>query len=267
MRLGGAAARAIAALGVTLAPENRLALSLRVVEEASRSPAHTLAKQLDAQQSIIEAFLVSYVARRTRKLELAGKLRALLHGTLELSRDLDSRARDEQFEVFVWALLELAGLGLVTAEEPDFVVSSRRSRIGVAVKRLSSSTSLSRHVKKAAKQMSRHGVDVGILAINVDVPLRRHDGDRDKYISSIPEQVELLLSKITRDHRIEAVVVVGAIPRVAQNGLPSLNYVLSTRLLQVPEEDQSRTTASFNALGSRIRERVERAVAEGIANG
>ncbi len=101
----------------------------------------------------------------------ASKLNAMMGGALdEEGRDVEPR--NTQFELYIAALLHLAGLTVLRGE-PDLLFDFGFQRVGVAAKRIKSlrDDQVTRHVKKARNQVVASSYP-GWIALNFD---RRFD--------------------------------------------------------------------------------------------
>jgi hypothetical protein len=86
----------------------------------------------------------------------------------------ETPGRDAQFELFVAAVCQSAGLEPVGYEEPDVICSLDGVRYAIAAKRVKSLGSLDKRVKKAAEQIQRASLP-GIIAVETCVLLNRNN--------------------------------------------------------------------------------------------
>jgi hypothetical protein len=90
---------------------------------------------------------------------------------------LNSPGRDKQFELYLAAICQNAGLHPVDYEEPDVTCVVSGTKFGIAAKRIKSKTpsQLKKHVEKAAKQLKDQRLP-GIIAL--ELTLRRNPTNR-----------------------------------------------------------------------------------------
>jgi hypothetical protein len=82
----------------------------------------------------------------------------------------ESEGRDAQFELYIAALCQNAGLSPVAYEEPDVTCMVDGIKFGVAAKRIKSLSQLEKHVRKGAKQIQRSGLP-GVVALELSLAL------------------------------------------------------------------------------------------------
>ena len=83
-----------------------------------------------------------------------------------------SKGRDAQFELFVAAVCQSAGLHPVAREEPDVTCHVDAVKFGIAAKRIKNIRNLEAHVRKAANQIKKAGLP-GVIALDTNVALNR----------------------------------------------------------------------------------------------
>jgi hypothetical protein len=105
----------------------------------------------------------------------------------------NSPGRDRQFELYLAAICQNAGLHPVDYEEPDVTCVVEGITFGIAAKRIKSRTvsGLEKHVKKAAKQLKDQGLP-GIIAL--ELTLRRNPMNRG-VTSNLESQMYFMTSE------------------------------------------------------------------------
>ncbi|MFH1924775.1 MAG: hypothetical protein ABIP48_33415 [Planctomycetota bacterium] len=79
-----------------------------------------------------------------------------------------SKGRDFQFELFVAAICQNAGLTPVEREEPDVTCTVDRVKYGIAAKRVKSAGNLRKRIQKGADQIQKAGLP-GIIALETSL--------------------------------------------------------------------------------------------------
>ena len=102
----------------------------------------------------------------------------------------ESPGRDAQFELYVAAIAEKAGLRPVVCEEPDVTCVVQGVKFGVAAKRLKSLSQFGKRVRQGINQVSRTKLP-GIIA--VDISLAR-DQNNAPIISPFESQMYRLIA-------------------------------------------------------------------------
>lgn len=95
-----------------------------------------------------------------------------------------SKGRDAQFELFVAAICQKAGMHPVSREEPDVTCHVGDIKFGIAAKRFKNVTNLGKHVRKAADQIKKTMLP-GIIALDTCVALNRNN---ERITTQIPEK-------------------------------------------------------------------------------
>ncbi len=95
-----------------------------------------------------------------------------------------SKGRDAQFELFVAAICQKAGMLPLSREEPDVTCHAGTIKFGIAAKRIKNENRLEKHIRKAADQIKKTGLP-GIIAIHTDVALNRSN---KRITTPIPEE-------------------------------------------------------------------------------
>ncbi len=96
----------------------------------------------------------------------------------------NSKGRDAQFELFVAAICQNAGMLPIFREEPDVTCHAGDIKFGIAAKRIKNVDRLEKHVRKAAGQIKDTGLP-GIIALETCVALNRNN---ERFIRQIPEE-------------------------------------------------------------------------------
>jgi hypothetical protein len=124
----------------------------------------------------------------------------LLNDSVLPQHDKDSPGRDRQFELYLAAICQNAGLVPVDYEEPDITCFIDGAKFGIAAKRLKSRkpSQLEKHVRKGADQLRQQGLP-GIVAL--ELSLSRNQSNRP-IISQIDSQMHLMIADAkNRDFR------------------------------------------------------------------
>ena len=95
-----------------------------------------------------------------------------------------SKGRDAQFELFVAAICQKAGMHPVSREEPDVTCHVGDIKFGIAAKRIKNVTSLEKHVRKAAHQIENARFP-GIIVLDTCVALNPHN---ERITTPIPDE-------------------------------------------------------------------------------
>ncbi len=98
--------------------------------------------------------------------EFKNKLEELLDGDLDLLKRNRTRAKDTLWEFEVRNVLARGNI-LSRFEEPDLVISSSPTPIGIACKKIYSEKNLGKTVSIAVEQIERRGQE-GVIALNID---------------------------------------------------------------------------------------------------
>ena len=85
-----------------------------------------------------------------------------------------STGRDAQFELFVAAICQNAGMHPVYREEPDITCHATGIKFGIAAKRIKNINRLEKHIRKAADQIQRTELP-GIIALDTCIALNRNN--------------------------------------------------------------------------------------------
>lgn len=106
--------------------------------------------------------------------------------------DANSPGRDRQFELYLAAICQKAGLIPICYDEPDVVCTVDGVKFGIAAKRIKSQSmlALGKHIKKAARQLAGQSLP-GIVAL--DLTLSRNPTNKPM-TSRLKEQVFPIIS-------------------------------------------------------------------------
>ncbi len=118
--------------------------------------------------------------------------RHLLNDSALPQQDQDSPGRDRQFELYLAAICQNAGLVPVDYEEPDVTCHIDGTKIGIAAKRLKSTraSQIKNRVREGAGQLRKQGLP-GIVAL--DLSLSRNPTNRP-IVSQIQSQMYLMIT-------------------------------------------------------------------------
>jgi hypothetical protein len=172
---------------VTVPPANRLARAVERIARVNADPPslHSMPDAeadllLDASRDVFEAFLVTWTAverPQYRALFPVDKMGAFFEGADSPEHDTTPSARNAQFELLVGAHFALGGAAIERGE-PDYVVHYGDRPLGIAVKRLSSTSprALESRLREGSNQIARHQA-AGLVAVNLDGWVRDLSGD------------------------------------------------------------------------------------------
>lgn len=108
----------------------------------------------------------------------------------------ESKGRNAQFELFIAAVCQNAGLHPVRREEPDVTCHIEGMKFGIAAKRVKNVDNLRKHIRKAAEQVEGTKL-AGVIALDTNVALNR-DNERITVPLSDNEFFVLYKSALTR---------------------------------------------------------------------
>jgi len=116
----------------------------------------------------------------------------LLNDSVLPQDDKDSPGRDRQFELYLAAICQNAGLVPVDYQEPDITCFVDGTKFGIAAKRLKSRnpSQLERHLRKGADQLRQQGLS-GIVAL--ELSLSRNQSNRP-IVSQLQSQMHLMIA-------------------------------------------------------------------------
>lgn len=102
----------------------------------------------------------------------------------------NSPGRDAQFELYLAAICQNAGLLPVDYEEPDVTCTVEGTKFGIAAKRLKRLSQIKNRIRKAADQIKNANLP-GIIAL--DLSFARNQGNRP-IISQVESQLYLMIA-------------------------------------------------------------------------
>lgn len=178
----------IKSFGVQPHPESRLMRMHRVLTEANGiiPPDHPeFETALEAERDLqVLAFVFEMADEHATDAEFGRLVRNALKDSLLPNDDRsNSRGRDAQFELFVGAVCQNAGLHPVAREQPDVTCHIEGIKFGIAVKRIKSIANLQKNVRKAAEQIEGTRLP-GIIALETNLALNL---DNQRITTPIPE--------------------------------------------------------------------------------
>lgn len=202
----------VKALGLHPHPQSRLMRMHRVLTEGDRiiRPDHPdfetaleagrdlqvltdFDTALEAERDLqVLAFVFDTAAAQQNDIEFKRLVKHALKDSVLPQRDrTQSRGRDAQFELFVGAICQSAGLLPVAREEPDVTCTIDGVKFGIAAKRLKNVGNLEKRVRKSATQIENAGFR-GIIALDTCVARNRNN---KRITTAIPDERFGLLYK------------------------------------------------------------------------
>jgi len=178
---------AVEALGLKLDPASRLMQMCRVLTEAKGTitpdgPSFPIALEAERDLQLLGFVFDQSNPHRARS-DFKALVKRMLHDSVLPQNDRqESEGRDSQFELFIAAICQSAGLIPVDYEEPDVTCTVQGIKFGIAAKRLKSITNLDKRVRKAAQQIERAN-QPGIVALDTCIALNR---DNERITTPIP---------------------------------------------------------------------------------
>jgi len=167
----------IKALGLSLHPQSRLMQMYRVLTTAGGiispdDPGFQTALESERDLQVL-GFVFEQADMHPTDAEFQRLVKKALKDSLLPNEDRSqSKGRDAQFELFVAAICQKAGMHPVSREEPDVTCHVGDIKFGIAAKRFKNVTSVKKHVRKAADQIEKAGLP-GIIALDTCVALNR----------------------------------------------------------------------------------------------
>jgi hypothetical protein len=170
-------------------------------------------REMDEISLIVESLQTNPTAT-----ELA-KLQVIVGGSENPDSDETTKARDTQFELFLYAAFRKAG-AIAQLEEPDLIVSSENIIFPVAAKRPTSRERLDDRLRRAVSQLERSD-QLGVAALSLDQVIRPREQilsvtDRNSLGPSVQLEMHKFLSSNFRT----------IIKRVRNKPLAALLFVL-----------------------------------------
>ncbi|MCH7910190.1 MAG: hypothetical protein IIB38_11295 [Candidatus Hydrogenedentes bacterium] len=96
----------------------------------------------------------------------------------------ESPGRNAQFELFVAAICQAAGLFPVEYSEPDIRCTLEGMRVGIAAKRIKSDKQIEKRIRKASEQIQKSGLP-GFIALDTSIAM---NPDNKRIGTVIPEE-------------------------------------------------------------------------------
>lgn len=195
----------IRAIGLSPSPDSRLMRMCRLLtrEESivPENPDFEIA--VEAERDLQElAFVFEQAERFGADPKFHQLIRiALKDSALPQNDRAQSKGRDAQFELFVAAICQRAGMLPVVREEPDVTCNIRGIKFGLAAKRLKDVARLQERIRDAAHQIEQIRLP-GIIVLNTDVALNR---DNKRITVPIPHNQFGILYKQAMTHFIDRV--------------------------------------------------------------
>lgn len=191
----------VESLGFHPNPESRLMRMHRVLTEANGiiSPdAPEFETALEAERDLqVLALVFDQAAAHPADEEYQRLVRNALKDSLLPNEDRgQSKGRDAQFELFVAAVCQNAGLQPVCREEPDVTCHIEDVKFGIAAKRIKNVNNLKKHVRKAAEQIEQSKL-AGVIALDTNVALNR---DNERITAPLPDNEFSVLYKRALEH-------------------------------------------------------------------
>ena len=150
--------------------------------------------------------------------ELA-KLQVMVGGSENPDSDHTTKARDTQFELFLYAAFRNAG-AIVNLEEPDLIVSSEGIVFPIAAKRPTSRERIDDKLRRAVSQLERSD-RLGVAALSLDQVIRPREA-----ILSVPDRDSLGPSVQLEMHKFLSSNLRTIVKRVRNKPLAALLFVL-----------------------------------------
>lgn len=154
--------------GVRISPSSYLARMLNAARElAIEKPADAVAD--------VRLFLDAYACARLAKSVLflgydrryRGHFHDLYDGDLNFSVSFRTKAKDIEWELFLWSHLNRCLPGSAALNEPDVVLSLGHRKFGIACKRVYSFNNVIDQIGAAARQLERYSLP-GIVALSIN---------------------------------------------------------------------------------------------------
>lgn len=187
----------IQALGIRLSPQSRLMHMHRVLTEAGGTirpddPDFDTALEAERDMQLLGFVFGQVNPHRDRRDFRSLVKRVLKDSVLPQHNRGESEGRDFQFELFVAAICQSAGLIPVDYEEPDVTCTVNGIKFGLAAKRLKNISNMDKRLKKAAEQVQEAQLP-GIIALDTCLALNLENKRITALISD--EQFGLLYSR------------------------------------------------------------------------
>ncbi len=189
-------------LGLQPHPQSRLMQMYRVLtgEEGIIQPDHAeFEVALEAERDFnVLGFVFDQARAHALDSGFIRLVKDVLKDSLFPNEDrTQSKGRDAQFELFVAAICQAANLTPVVREEPDVTCHIDGIKFGIAAKRIKSTSSLEKRVRKGAKQINAAGLP-GVVALEMTEAL---NPDNDRITTPISDnQIGRLYSQALREY-------------------------------------------------------------------
>ena len=179
---------AVRVMGIEPHPQSRLMQMHRVLTEATRTIQSGDSGFDTALEAERDMTLLSFVFDQSNAhgddLHFQSLIKHMLNDSV-LPQDNrgQSKGRDTQFELYVAAVCQSAGLVPVDYEEPDVTCTVDGVKFGIAAKRVKNVANLNKRVKKAAQQIETAQLP-GIVALDTCLAL---NPDNERIATPIPD--------------------------------------------------------------------------------
>lgn len=179
---------AVRAMGIEPHPQSRVMQMHRVLTKATRTiqpddPDFETAVEAERDMTLL-GFVFDQSNAHGDDLHFQSLVKHMLNDSIFPQDNRgQSKGRDTQFELFVAAVCQSAGLVPVEYEEPDVTCTVDGIKFGIAAKRLKNVSNLNRRVKKAAQQIETAQLP-GIVALDTCLALNRVN---ERIVRPIPD--------------------------------------------------------------------------------
>jgi hypothetical protein len=182
----------IKALGISLHSQSRLMRMHRVLSDACKEsggiiqpnhPEFEIALESLRDMQLLE-FVFDQSESRCDDTEFRKLVTKVIKDSALPQRDRQqSMGRDAQFELFIAAVCNSAGLTDVLCEEPDVTCTLGGTKYGIAAKRIKSLKTISQRIREGANQIERARLP-GVIALDTCVGLNR---ENERIITQMPD--------------------------------------------------------------------------------
>lgn len=175
-------------LGIELNPSSRLMKMYAVLTGAisvisPSDPDFEIAREAIRDMPVLE-FILEQSHAKSHDNGFVSKLRLVGYDSVLPQMDRqDSLGRNTQFELFVAAICQAAGLGPIIYKEPDICCKLDKTSVGFAIKRVKSANKIEKRISEASKQI-RGTVYPGFIVLDTSIALNRMNVRIDR---AIPE--------------------------------------------------------------------------------
>jgi len=173
----------IESLGVAVNPTSRLGIMLAVLAKPRQGTARVIVPSdpdfETALESVHDMSLLEFIFDQLNGHECDDDYMSMVRkvvkdSVLPQADRTQSRGRDAQFELYVTAVCQSAGLTPVRMEEPDVTCTFDATRYGIAAKRIKSVAALEKRVREASNQIVKAGLP-GIMVLDTCVALNKEN--------------------------------------------------------------------------------------------